>query len=157
MTDVVIRPERPEDAAAARAVHIDAFPVPDGEVQSVESVLVDWLREDGDVLWPLTLVAERDGQIVGSVVCSRGTIDERDSVGLGPIGVCAAYQGKGIGTRLMEAVIEAAQASGECLPAWTEHLACPKCGGSLRVDAPGAGAASRRCRLNERESETRTC
>ena len=66
MTDVVIRPERPEDAAAARAVHIDAFPVPDGEVQSVESVLVDWLREDGDVLWPLTLVAERDGQIVGS-------------------------------------------------------------------------------------------
>ena len=73
MTDVVIRPERPEDAAAARAVHIDAFPVPDGEVQSVESVLVDWLREDGDVLWPLTLVAERDGQIVGSVVCSRGT------------------------------------------------------------------------------------
>jgi len=22
--------------------------------------------------------------------------------------------------------------------AWTEHLACPKCGGSLRVDAPGA-------------------
>ena len=113
MTDVVIRPERPEDAAAARAVHIDAFPVPDGEVQSVESVLVDWLREDGDVLWPLTLVAERDGQIVGSVVCSRGTIDERDSVGLGPIGVCAAYQGKGIGTRLMEAVIEAAQESGE--------------------------------------------
>ena len=61
MTDVVIRPERPEDAAAARAVHIDAFPVPDGEVQSVESVLVDWLREDGDAELG-DLVEDRDAE-----------------------------------------------------------------------------------------------
>jgi predicted N-acetyltransferase YhbS len=53
------------------------------------------------------VVAERDGRIVGS-----NFLDERDSIrGLGPITVDPRVQERGIGRRLMEAVLERGQGS----------------------------------------------
>ncbi len=53
------------------------------------------------------VVAEDDGRIVGS-----NFLDERDSIrGVGPITVDPNYQGKGVGRRLMQAVIERAQSA----------------------------------------------
>ena len=58
---VTIRPEGLQDAAAVLALIDSAFERPRGADRTVESVLVDWLREDSDVIAELTLVAEVDG------------------------------------------------------------------------------------------------
>ena len=108
-----IRAENPRDHGAVRAVHARAFASGEMASEPVEAVLVDWLRADGDVLAPLSLVAEEDGVLLGSVICSRGRIGQRPSVGLGTIGVLPTAQGRGIGSALMQAVIVAAEAAGE--------------------------------------------
>jgi len=70
---VLIRRERPEDVADIRAVTAAAFsgvehsapPIePDGAPG--EATLVGWLREDPGWIPELSLVAEADGEIVGS-------------------------------------------------------------------------------------------
>ena len=71
------------------------------------------LRDDGDVVRALSLVAEHDGEVVGHVVCSRARIGERPSLGLGPIGIRPDRQRTGIGTALMHAVIGGAEALDE--------------------------------------------
>lgn len=97
---MIVRAERPEDVAAAHAVHVAAFQ------REVEARLADELRADGDVLD--ALVAEVDGAVVGAVVLSRATIDGRGSVALGPIGVLPAHQRQGIGSALVDAALAAA-------------------------------------------------
>jgi putative acetyltransferase len=110
---VTIRPEGLQDAAAVLALIDSAFERPRGADRTVESVLVDWLREDSDVIAELTLVAEVDGEIVGQVTCSRGTLAGRPSVGLGPISVAPDHQRRGVGSALMEAALAAAEVTGE--------------------------------------------
>ncbi|MEM9565691.1 MAG: N-acetyltransferase [Actinomycetota bacterium] len=107
-----MRRERPADATAVRAVHAAAFDRGDGE--PVEAGLVDALRLDG-WLPALSLVAERDGVLVGHSVCSRGRVGVTPCVGLGPIGVAPSEQGRGVGSALMWAMIGAADATGEPL------------------------------------------
>jgi putative acetyltransferase len=118
---MIVRRERPEDAAAVHAVHSAAFAPPaDGSSGGVgssggevaEARLADMLRADGAIP-ALTLVAEVDGRIVGAVVCSRGSLDGQPSVGLGPIGVLPELQGDGVGSALMHAVLGAADALDE--------------------------------------------
>ncbi len=103
--DLVIRPESPADHADVAALLDAAFPVPPGGARSVEAVLVDGLRADGDVLAELTFVAELDGGVAGVVVCSRATMGEGPSVGLGPLAVRPDLQGQGIGSALVAAVV----------------------------------------------------
>lgn len=71
-----MRRESAGDSEAVRAVHAAAFARVGVGVPS-EVVLVDALRSDGDVVLALSLVAERDGEVVGHVVCSRADIDGR--------------------------------------------------------------------------------
>ena len=78
-----------------------------------EARLVDALRDDGDAIPALTLVALSHEQVVGHVVCSRATVDGRPSVGLGPLGVLPAHQRRGIGQALMHGVLAAANALDE--------------------------------------------
>lgn len=108
-----MRAESPEDILAVRRVHAESFATPPGAAEPIEAPLLDRLRADGAVLSALTFVAVRDGEVVGSVVCSRGRIGERPSVGLGPIAVLPSHQRQGIGSALMAAVIDAAQVAGE--------------------------------------------
>jgi len=95
-----IRPEQPTDYDAIRRLHLAAF-----APSTVEAQLVDDLRAAGDHVPDLCLVHEQGGH----VMLSRGDVDGRPALGLGPIGVDPARQKQGIGAELMRAVIERAQ------------------------------------------------
>ena len=105
----MIRPAEPEDADGIRAVHEAAFPTP------VEADLVEALVREGDAI--VSLVAERQGEIVGHVLLSRmqvtGDGRELRALGLGPVGVLPGYQGGGIGAALIEGALGVARATGE--------------------------------------------
>jgi putative acetyltransferase len=105
----VIRPAEPEDAAGIRAVHEAAFPTP------VEADLVETLVHEGDAI--VSLVAERQGGIVGHVLLSRmqvsGDGQALRALGLGPVGVLPGFQGGGIGAALIESALGIARATGE--------------------------------------------
>lgn len=110
---MIVRRERPGDVAAARQLHVDAFPT------EVEAGLLDELRRDEGWLPDLSLVADDGDAVVGHVVCTRGTIgaDRRPALGLGPIAVRPDRQGDGIGSTLVHAVVAVAEARGEVLVA----------------------------------------
>jgi putative acetyltransferase len=106
---VILRRELPADRDAVRQVHLRAFARPGVEV-APEATLVDDLRDDGDVVPGLSIVAEADAGPVGHVVCSRARIGERASLGLGPLGVLPGHQRRGVGSALVHAVLAAADA-----------------------------------------------
>jgi putative acetyltransferase len=117
---MLIRQEQPSDADAIRELLRVAFAKPATDERaatdgSVEANLVDELRADGDLLGPLSLVAERDGVVVGHVAVSRGRLDDAPAplVAVGPLGVVPDLQNTGVGSALMHATIAAADAAGE--------------------------------------------
>ena len=112
---MILRREVPADAGAVREVHERAFERPfdqTGQAVAPEAVLVDALRDDGDVVPGLSIVAELGGEVVGHVVCSRARIGDRPSLGLGPLGVLPAHQRRGVGSALVHGVLAAADALG---------------------------------------------
>jgi putative acetyltransferase len=98
------------DQSAVRAVHNAAF---GGAADTAEARLVDDLRADGDVIPALSIIAVLDYDVVGHVICSRASIADRPSIGLGPLGVIPAYQRRGVGQALLHAVLAAADALDE--------------------------------------------
>jgi putative acetyltransferase len=115
-TDVEIEviPERPEHYAAIREVVRTAFE----HHQSVAD-LVELIRASPQYLPALALVALRDGDPVGHVMISRAELDD-DGVRCGvltlsPLAVAPAWQGRGIGGRLVLDVLARAEATGEAL------------------------------------------
>lgn len=111
MTGYSIREEQPGDEAAIRAMVTRAFighPYSDGDEQDV----IDRLRADGDLL--LSLVAQKDGMIIGQITYSPALLEngDKDWVVLGPVAVDPAYQGKGIGRALIAAGEAAMRARG---------------------------------------------
>ncbi|HZA18710.1 MAG TPA: N-acetyltransferase [Pseudonocardiaceae bacterium] len=104
---MLLRREHPGDQSAVRAVHNAAF---GGGADTAEAQLVDDLRAGRDVIAALSIVAVVDGDVVGHVICSRASITDRPSIGLGPLGVMPGSQRRGIGQALMHAVLAAADA-----------------------------------------------
>jgi putative acetyltransferase len=113
LPQLVIRPERPEETSAVRAVHEAAFG------RSAEADLVDALRESQAWLPHLCFVAARpEGRIVGHIVLSRiavGTGGALGALALGPIAVLPSEQRRGVGGALMRSALDAAAAAGERL------------------------------------------
>lgn len=107
--DLIIRRDRSGDEVPTEALHDAAFGIPQGRRESLESELLRGLRTDGSVIEELTFVAELDGAVVGHVVCSRATLGEGPSVGLGPISVLPEHQQQGIGAALLMAVVASAE------------------------------------------------
>ncbi|HET7728305.1 MAG TPA: N-acetyltransferase [Candidatus Limnocylindrales bacterium] len=110
---IVVRPERPEDVEAIRAVERAAF---GGDA---EAALVDALRAEGDLLGGRSLVAEADGAIVGHLALSPCTLEPPVASrpapmveAIGPVAVEPGRQRQGIGTALMHAAIDGARRRG---------------------------------------------
>ena len=105
---VVIRPEADHDRVAIWNVNQAAF---EGDA---EANLVDALRDGGFA--ELSLVAEVDGDIVGHILFSRIAIVSKagaaDALSLAPMAVLPSYQRQGIGSRLVEAGLEACREAG---------------------------------------------
>lgn len=77
-----------------------------------ESAIVDALRAAGALT--VSLVADVDGQVVGHVAISPVSISDGSHgwYGLGPVSVLPAYQGRGIGTGLINQALAQLQAKG---------------------------------------------
>lgn len=93
-----LRPERPTDHAAIHALNRAAFGGAD------EAVLVDALRDDGDL--NLSLVASQGGTILGHVALSPISAPF-PALALAPVAVHPAMHGRGVGSALIRAAIAA--------------------------------------------------
>ena len=107
-TEPVIRPSRPGDAVD-RVIR-DAF------AEDGEKLVALWAELEQSDLLRGSLVAERDGEVVGHVGLSHAWLDARrelvDVWLLSPLGVVRREQGAGIGSQLLEAAVDAARKSG---------------------------------------------
>lgn len=95
-----IRRETPEDhqqiyalvkAAFAGAQHADGN----------EQDLVCALRQDDAYIPELSLVAEKDGRIVGHIMFTAAHIGETPVLALAPLSVLPEFQGQGVGSALI--------------------------------------------------------
>ncbi|HEX4090750.1 MAG TPA: N-acetyltransferase [Trebonia sp.] len=104
---LLIRTDAPSEWGEVRMLHARAF----GDGERVPD-LVDALRAARAALPPLSFVAILDERIVGHVLLSACRLDALprlvDVYSLSPLGVLPEYQGRGIGTRLIEHALAAA-------------------------------------------------
>jgi len=102
----IIRPERPGDEAAIRAVLIDAFPT------DAEARLVDRLREAGNL--SISLVAEGDDdEVLGHVAFSPvATATGIFGAGLAPLAVRGSRRRRGIGGSLISSGLSVCRDAG---------------------------------------------
>ncbi len=109
MTPAVLRAERESDRPAIFGVHRNAFE------SDAEARLVDALREEGSIV--LSLVAEVNGDVIGSVIYSRLLIDGGNcgASALAPVAVKPAWQRKGIGGLLIREAHKRLAQAGECI------------------------------------------
>jgi len=109
--ELLIRTESPHDQGEIRNVHALAF----GDGERVPD-LVDALREAKSALSPLSLVATLGDRVVGHVMLSACRLDALprlvDVYSLSPLGVLPEHQGRGIGTKLIEHALAAADQQG---------------------------------------------
>ncbi len=99
-----IRLERPSDIQSIHTVTAAAF-LDAPHTDHTEQFIVKALRESGALT--VSIIAEDSTKIVGHIALSPVTISDGtcDWYGLGPISVVPNQQGKGIGSKLMNAAI----------------------------------------------------
>lgn len=118
---MLIRRERGVDTAAVAAVHRSAFAAQyatsggGGAQDPPEVALLAELRSDPGWIPTLSMVAVAGDTVVGHVCVTRATVGPFPVLALGPIGVLAERQHRGIGSALVHAVIGAADALDEPL------------------------------------------
>jgi putative acetyltransferase len=108
---VLIREERPEDAAAVADVQRRAF----GAQGPVIAAIIEELRPLG----VLSLVATRSGGVAGHVMFTRSLLDAPrrlvDVLVLSPLGVAPEHQHHGVGAALVRRGLDLLAATGEPL------------------------------------------
>lgn len=110
MSAVRVRPQAPADREAVHRVVAEAFAHHGLEVVA----MVEALNAAGKTR--ASLVAEVEGEVVGHVQLSHSWVDARrrlvDVLVLSPLGVLPSHHGRGIGTTLLAAAVEAARDAG---------------------------------------------
>lgn len=103
---LTIRPEEARDTDAIHRLNEQAFG------QTEEAELVDKLRRSGVPL--ISLVAEKDGQLVGHILFSPVTLggSKLRGAGLGPLAVMPEHQRLGIGAQLVKSGLEVCRKAG---------------------------------------------
>ena len=109
MPDPSIRAETPSDRDAIWDVTAAAFG------REEEARIVDAIRASENFVPELSLVAERDGRVVGHVVLSYVGLDARRVLELGPLSVAPDHQKRGIGGALTREALRLADGRGEPL------------------------------------------
>lgn len=101
-----IRQAYKKDFEDIREVNEEAFNQPD------EANLVEMLRDGEKVI--VSLVAEEEQTILGSILFSKASIDGSDIkvAGLAPMAVLPEYQNQGIGTQLVEEGLDECMSQG---------------------------------------------
>ncbi|WP_052339696.1 GNAT family N-acetyltransferase [Gorillibacterium massiliense] len=114
--EVIIRSEKVRDYAGIAAVHTEAF---QNKSFTGEAVLVDMLRRRRRFDPELSIVAEKDGEIVAHCLLTPCTVwvegEEVPTVFFAPVGVRPDHQGKGMGGRIIEEGIQRARKKGNAL------------------------------------------
>jgi len=107
----LIRLEISDDHQAVRDLHLAAF-----AGQESVAALVGALRAASAPLAPMSFVATIGHQVVGHVLLSASRLDAPrrivDVLVLAPLGVLPGFQNRGIGTRLIEHALAAAEGQG---------------------------------------------
>lgn len=102
-----IRESKSEDLKSIRLVHEDAFGKPEGKV--VAQLACDILADESAKPL-LSVVAEDDGKIVGSIIFSSVKIEDNEKLSayiLAPLAVLKNCQQQGWGTKLINHGLEA--------------------------------------------------
>jgi putative acetyltransferase len=109
---VIVRLQQDDDYEAIRHIYAAAFArreEPDS--LPLEVGIFETLWEAGDAIPELSFTALEEVGPIGHVTASRATVSADSVVAVGPIGVLPEYQGRGIGSALMEALLTAADAA----------------------------------------------
>jgi putative acetyltransferase len=111
--DFVIRPERPSDHDAIRAVNDAAFGQP------AEGELVDALRQTAAFIPELSLVAEQGTNLIGHILFTSLTVVEERAVhpalALAPMAVVPSWQRRGVGSALVRRGLQDARVLGHAV------------------------------------------
>lgn len=99
---MTIRQETPADHAAVYEVVRAAFASAERS-DGNEQDLVNALRKSAAFIPELSLVAQRDGKIVGHILFTKARIGGTTQLALAPLSVLPACQRQGIGTALIQA------------------------------------------------------
>ncbi len=101
---IAIQPEREEDYTAIHEINVLAFG------RENEARLVKKIREAPDFIPELSLVAIKNGRVVGHILFSRVTIQSKTgsflALALAPMAVHPEFQNQGIGTELVRQGLE---------------------------------------------------
>ena len=112
MSELIIRPERPEDYRETELMAQRAFWNLHGRGCD-EHLLVHNLRQDGNYVPELSRVAELDGRIVGCIMYARAYLHAGDTVHevltFGPLCVDMAAQCTGVGSTLLRETLALAK------------------------------------------------
>jgi putative acetyltransferase len=108
---MLTRIEQESDHSAVGSIHRAAFGGEHGA--TVARLVEDLRRDDPDAL---SLVAERDGEVVGHIMFSRALLDAPSQLvrvrTLSPLGVAPKWQRSGVGTALVRAGLRRLDESG---------------------------------------------